>query len=66
MRRLSGARSRAEARKDGRDRDHGIAAKKQRRKVEQAERLVVHEIVRRELAEVTSRTAKAEGNEVAA
>jgi hypothetical protein len=51
IRRLTGARARAEARKGGRHRDPGIAAKKQRRRAGQAERQVVREIIQRELAE---------------
>lgn len=48
--RLAGARTRAEARKQGMHRDPGIAAKKQRRQAEQAERLAVRKIVRQQLS----------------
>lgn len=51
VRRICGARARADARKHGQHRDPGIAAKKQRRQAEQGERVAVREIVRRELAE---------------
>ena len=51
IRRLSGARARADARKAGRHRDPGIAVKKQRRQAEQDERRAVRQIVRRELTE---------------
>lgn len=50
--RLTGARTRAEARNDGRQRV-GIAAKKQHRYAEQAERQAVREIVRQQLAETS-------------
>jgi hypothetical protein len=63
VRRLAGARTRAEARKHGRLRDPGIAAKKQRRQIEQAERLVVREIVREQFAEVSEASA---GDDLAA
>jgi hypothetical protein len=53
VRRLAGARARAEARKDGRHRDPRIAAKKQGRQAEQAERQVVREIARRSLTEAS-------------
>lgn len=51
VRRLAGARARAEARKAGRYRDPEIATKKQRRQAEQAERQVVRKIVRQELSD---------------
>ena len=51
VRRLSGARSRAEARKASRYRDPGTAAKKRLRQAEQAERLAVREIIRQQFAE---------------
>jgi hypothetical protein len=51
VRRLAGARTRAEARRHGRHRDLGIAAKKQRRQAKQAEDLAVREIVRRQFVE---------------
>jgi len=51
VRRLAGARARAEARKAGTYRDPGIAAKKQRRQAEQAEREAVRVIIRRSLSE---------------
>lgn len=53
VRRLTGARTRAEARKHGRHRDPGIAAKKQRRQAEQAERQIVREILRQQLDEAS-------------
>jgi len=49
IRRLCGARARAEARKHGTHRDLGIATKRHQRKAERAERLVVRETVRRQL-----------------
>lgn len=49
VRRLSGARGRAEARKANAHRDPGIAGKRQRRQSEQAERQTVREIIRRDL-----------------
>jgi hypothetical protein len=49
IRRLSGARARADARKASRYRDPGIAAKKQRRLAEQNERHAVRQIIRRSL-----------------
>jgi hypothetical protein len=49
VRRVSGARARGDVRKHGAHRDPGIAAKKQRRKAEQAERLAVREVIRRDL-----------------
>jgi hypothetical protein len=51
IRRVSGARARADARKAGRHRDPGIAAKKQRREAEQDERRAVRQIIRRGLDE---------------
>lgn len=51
IRRLTGARARAEARKAGSYRDPGIAAKKQRRQAQQVERQAVREIIRRQLIE---------------
>jgi hypothetical protein len=51
VRRLAGARTRAEERKAGTYRDPAPAAKKQRRRAEQAERHAVRQIIRRELAE---------------
>ena len=50
VRRLSGVRSRAEARKSSRHRDSGAAAKKRRRHAEQVERLTVRKIVREQVA----------------
>lgn len=64
IRRVAGARARAEIRKQGSHRDPGIAAKKQRRQVEQAERRTVREIVRQELAEAPKGTPG--GKELAA
>jgi Replication initiator protein A len=61
VRRVSGARARAETRKQGLHRDPGIAAKKQRRQAEKAERQVVRGIVRQELAELGGDTAGSEG-----
>lgn len=49
VRRIAGARARADARKEGFHRDAGIAAKKHRRQAERAERRVVREIVRQSL-----------------
>lgn len=48
VRRICGARARAEARKDGLYRNSGTATKQQRR-AERAERLVVRETIRRQL-----------------
>ncbi|MGH2927452.1 MAG: hypothetical protein ACRDL8_04560, partial [Solirubrobacteraceae bacterium] len=53
VRRLSGARSRAEARKSNPYRDSGTAAKKRQRHADQAERIVVREIVRQQLVEAS-------------
>jgi hypothetical protein len=53
IRRLAGARARAEARKTAGHRDPGIAAKKQRRKAEQADRRVVREVIRGQFAEAS-------------
>ena len=50
VRRLAGARTRAKVRRHGSHRDPGIAAKRQRRQVEQAERLVVRKVVRQQFA----------------
>ncbi|MGH2855860.1 MAG: hypothetical protein ACRDMJ_00090, partial [Solirubrobacteraceae bacterium] len=50
VRRLSGARSRADARKSSSYRDPGTAAKKRQRHTEQAERQAVREIVRESLS----------------
>jgi hypothetical protein len=50
VRRLAGARARAAGRKIAPHRDPGIAAKKHRRQVEQAERQAVRGIIHRELA----------------
>lgn len=50
VRRLSGARSRAEARKSSSYRDLGTAAKKRQRRAEQTERLAVRAIIREQLA----------------
>jgi len=49
VRRLAGARARAEARKAGPHRDSGIAAKKQHRQAQQAERKLVRGIIRQQL-----------------
>jgi hypothetical protein len=57
VRRLVGARARAEARKAGTYRDPGIAAKKQRRQAEQAERQDVRAIIRRSLSEASEADA---------
>lgn len=62
VRRLAGARARADARKAGPYRDPGIAAKKQRRQAEQAERQAVRQIVRQSLAD----TSEDEAGELAA
>jgi hypothetical protein len=62
VRRLAGARARAEARKAGEHRDPGIAAKKQRRRAEQAERQDVRELIRQQLAN----TSNADAGELAA
>lgn len=51
VRRLIGGRARAVAREQGRHRNPGTAAKKQRRLAERAERLALREIVRQSLAE---------------
>lgn len=51
VRRLTGARARAAARKAGPHRDPGITAKKQQRRAEQAERRVVREIIRQRFVE---------------
>jgi hypothetical protein len=48
VRRVTGARARGDVRKHAAYRDSGIAAKCQRRKAEQAERLGVREVIRRE------------------
>ncbi len=50
VRRICGARARAEARKSGTHRHPGIAAGVQQRQSERAERLIVRETIRRELA----------------
>jgi hypothetical protein len=60
VRRLAGARARAQARKQGMYRDPGIAAKKQQRQAEQAERLVVREIARRSLTQTTEAGGEAQ------
>ncbi len=49
VRRICGARARAEARKGGTHRHPGIAAGAQQRQSERAERLIVRETIRREL-----------------
>lgn len=51
VRRLAGARARATARKDGRQRGPGIAVRKRQRKAEQSERVVVRELIRRQFVE---------------
>lgn len=51
VRRVTGARARGVVRKHAAYRDSGIVAKRQRRKAEQAERLGVREVIRRELAD---------------
>jgi hypothetical protein len=52
VRRVCGARSRAEARKQhGTYRDPGIAAKTQQRRADRAERVIVRDAIRRQLAE---------------
>jgi hypothetical protein len=50
VRRVAGARARADARKAGGHRDAGIAAKKQRQQAERAERQAVREIIHGSLA----------------
>ncbi len=50
VRRICGARARAEARKSGTHRHPGIAAGVQQRQSERAEHLIVRETIRRELA----------------
>ena len=53
VRRVCGARSRAEARKQhGTYRDPGIAAKTQQRRADRAERVIVRDAIRRQLAEL--------------
>lgn len=53
VRRVCGARARAEARKDGSHRDPGIATKDRRRVAERAEREMVRDVVRRQLTEAS-------------
>ncbi len=53
VRRIAGARARAEARKAGMHRDPGIAAKKQRGQATQAERQNVRKIIRQQLVEAS-------------
>lgn len=55
IRRLTGAHARAQARKDGRHRDPGIAVKKQRRQAEQAERQVVRGVIREQMTKASKR-----------
>lgn len=62
VRRIAGARARADARKEGFHRDAGIAAKKHRRQAERAERRVVREIVRESLGD----PSKGDAGELAA
>ena len=50
VRRLSGVRSRTEARKSSPHRDSGAAAKKRRRYAEQDQRLTVRRLVREQIA----------------
>jgi len=54
VRRVSGARARSEARKQGMHRDAGIAAKRRQRTAERAERLAVRAIVRGQFAEASN------------
>jgi len=61
VRRLAGARARAEARKEGGHRDLGIADKKQRRQAEAAGRMAVREIARRSLDETYEDNAAGDG-----
>ena len=63
VRRVAGARSRAEARKTGPHRNPGIAAEKRRRRAEQSERVAVRKIIRQQLAGASDKDA---GNELAA
>ena len=53
VRRLSGARGRAAARKGGSYRDQGIAAKQQRRRAERVERQAVRKAVSRQFATIS-------------
>ncbi len=57
VRRITGARARTESRKAGMHRDAGTAAKKQRRRTDQAERQAVREIIRQQLAETSEDNA---------
>lgn len=57
VRRICGARARAEVRKDGSHRDPGIAAKQQRRTAERVDRQVVREVVQRQFAEASGNTS---------
>lgn len=50
VRRIAGARARVEARKAGMTRETGTAARKQRARAEQRERLTVRELIRQQLA----------------
>ncbi len=63
VRRVAGARARAEARRAGRPHDPGVAAKKRRRRTDDAERTAVREIIRQELGVASGKVA---GGEIAA
>lgn len=54
VRRLSGARARGAARQRSMHRDPGIAAKRQRRATQQAERQIVREVIRQQLGEASA------------
>lgn len=61
VRRITGARSRAQARRTGAHRDPGSAAKKRERKAEQSERLAVRAAIRRQFAAASDDDAAADG-----